>query len=648
MINFIFNKKRVLYRGDKSIILVRDLNNSKEYIDFYPVFKAFEMTSEYKRNGFRKCVDILGNQYNCLTRRDLDSIKKLTLVAETNDASDSLLNQIDTLLPNLEELDIEAYPTNFNFSSNYYRSLNRKLYAEEQRVAGKNSNAECYYLETFDLKNMQIVDRETDRKIKCQIADSFFASNQISDENLSHIQKLSNLKVLSLQNQTKITKIDLKNFQNLTKLDMKNCINLKTVENFPKTNLKEKIIYDFTGDTNFDLDTLNRIKNFYVENNPQSQKNKVSMMLPMDYLFGHKTRHSAREFASFCDLASKDVFWTQISAGVSLNHCSRDALDFACKLDKIYANCTSPENDDLTNLSNCYQWICQNIRYEADDSNDHDDFEYFVRISENPLREANQDRASILRSCVYALKNKMGVCVAFSDLFRFLAMNSDSVESTRPVGCAITYDVSDETYFPYYPANHQICAIKFRNGNVYYFDPTFDEGNLVEFPFFALTKKKIQRDRNLLYNEKDTQNATELSRNEKLLSAYDDEYFARAIKEKIERKYKLPETQLEDIYLLCNRIFQENYRKKHSKKELDEMELKRLSEEIAHLAIGRDKYHPTYQVLENILKMNPAWKDKLSRMYANCCDVVKISKEAMQIDKDSRKRNANGFSQTFS
>ena len=443
--------------------------------EFKPLFEAFKLTKRFKQNGIMTAYSKRRKiEYEILTREDLDAIEELTI--KFHHDANTLARQIDTLLPNLRVLNIDTMSDVF-----VPVALRERL----------NSHIRS---QKYEAKKEEIVDRMN-------------GYNKLSDEEMMHILNLKHLEELRIPSQTHIKKLDLSKLSKLKVLLAKDCINLKEI-----IGLNDNLFFinyatfDFTGCERLDDKTIEQFASKFDPSRFDGQALETGhLFLPLTVML-RKSIENSQNFVEFGKKFSKDaVLFSQSSNGVLLNHYASVVQRYCGELDKIIQQVCSPERSNFKNVLELYKWVTDNILYDEKTSVLEQQNYGMLNKNSETARVATKNKSEKVRSAVYALKNKLGVCVAISELFGNLVYRSGFAEEVRQVAC------SSQKTEPYIQPkfNHQITAIKFKNVGQYYFDATNDL-YATKPRFFAKNKQEISQKFVLSYREHFVDNAPSL------------------------------------------------------------------------------------------------------------------------------------------
>lgn len=459
--------------------------------DFEPIFDAFKETDRYKELGFSKKhikYTLFGKQeYNALTQEDLNAIENLTIKFNANIDISKIVDNIETLLPNLKSLKINTF-NETTMKGLLFDAVNEYMFSYQSTIEKNN------------------------------ILYTIFSVNKLNESQMRHIEKLTKLEYLNIPNQSFIKSIDVSNMPNLKVLLAKDCERLKTIEGIDFNNFFKCIYsqFDFTGCENLSSDCLEKfaqkfdVKQFEDKEIVPGQLAYTAghMFLPLNTMLRREIK-SAQNFVDFTEKYQKDaVMFSTSTPGLLLNHYAKDVEIFRDKLDRIISKSFSNDVSDMKKIITLYKWVVRNITYDFKTKDrEEKDFESIIR-TDDVFREASHNISEKTRSAVYTLKRNNGMCVGIADLFSCLVYRAGITRQIRKVSCSTEIPKFDgELIRP----NHQILCIKIKDCGDYYFDPTNDLYNRF-LKNFALNKEEISKKVTLSYRENLVQNAQTLHR----------------------------------------------------------------------------------------------------------------------------------------
>ena len=292
-----------------------------------------------------------------------------------------------------------------------------------------------------------------------------YTRNQISEEDLKYLYKLTNLRYLNIARQRNIKKIDLKYFPHLEGLNLTECVYLKELINLDRINNLEILSLDLAGC--YRLKKIDGIKALIIARKENLNKSKV--YLPTIYF--SKLNNN---YMKTINNKSRCFNWSELCPGYR-SDINDYNMSIAYNLAKdIVEDCTKNDEDKMDKVSSIYKWVCNHIRYDYEG----------LKMNENaPLFASREKYNKVIRSSFTTLYYKKGVCVGVSGLFNYLCSLVDVV--ALPAYCS----TKQVDFRRKVLNNHQISKI-YLNKRAYYFDPTFDL-DAIEFEFFGKNKEEI-------------------------------------------------------------------------------------------------------------------------------------------------------------
>lgn len=323
----------------------------------------------------------------------------------------------------------------------------------------------------------------------------------ITDKDLFEIEKLTNLKHLSIDNQRLITSIDVSNFKNLQSLQL----------------TKNEELVDITGLENnktigsltlYDLNNLKPIKNFdkFIANNPELFETNLDVLLfPQAIGYKHMTNtinqaaydrimNDIDAFSTWCETCSNKV--------ITINNYQMKQLHKkAHSIVSKYCNGTI----DIETIATVDRWLAENVKYNYGALGTTLRGEVKDGILQGPVKGVNGAyNAFIYGSCV---------CEGYTRAMQYmLGLKGIHTANTHCIACEDTMHMSEASYDNEFTVfnlpktgYHSICRIE-RDSGIYYCDPCWDAGRFQRgdksLPYLLLTKSQISKDHTLSFNDK--------------------------------------------------------------------------------------------------------------------------------------------------
>lgn len=308
---------------------------------------------------------------------------------------------------------------------------------------------------------------------------------QVSIEDFSVIEKLSNLEYLKIENVSTISTLDLSNLKNLYLLDLSNNQNLTNVRGLENLEqLVELKLFRNNIKTPIDLEKL-------------LQQNLNDVQLDFD-LYPNLIKRNTNIYEIICKYKNNGYSFkfSENLSGLKTNDILPIKMnEMHNKAQEILKEIIKEDYSDIEKVVAIYYYLLNNVSYDWERLNASKNNENIyskngeVIVSGETLK-ANYDRRN---SSYNAIMEGKSVCEGYTNMMHYL-LNIAGIES-RTVSC----NIGEEVEYVGYNSNHSIIRVNIDNG-WYYFDPTND-GIDNNIKYFFKTKEEISKTHKLSMDE---------------------------------------------------------------------------------------------------------------------------------------------------
>lgn len=372
----------------------------------------------------------------------------LNIMGNLSVLPDSLLSRIKSLkLDHIESL----------------KGIEKLTNLEYLEIVGKEDSTNIFEYKEIYRRNRNKSDFDMQKVFMYYYGE--YTKNQIKEDDLKYIYKLSNLKHLYLSRQRNIKQIDLKYFPLLETLDLTESVHLKELKNLDKIKCLDKLHLDLAGC--YKLNKIEGIDKLIDVRKTSNEKSNI--YLPTIYF-----SKLDEKFLKSINDKTRCFNWSELCPGYRSNINDYN-MNVAYVLAKDIVNeCTKLDEDKMSKVKSIYEWICNNISYDYNG----------LKINESSSSYNIREKYNkVIRSSFTTLYYKKGVCVGVSGLFNYMCSLVDV--TAFPAYCSTKQIDFRRTVL----ANHQISKIYLKK-LPYYFDPTADL-DAIEFEFFGKNKDEI-------------------------------------------------------------------------------------------------------------------------------------------------------------
>ncbi len=340
-------------------------------------------------------------------------------------------------------------------------------------------------------------------------------------EDISALQRCFNLESVILRNQNNITEVDFSGNPKLHHIELTNCRYLKTVKGLDEllaVKYPEEAMIVMEEDPYNDMEinfngcySLREIENFDSFVNSWYNNNEipvdVNAKLPTT-LYCNLTRKYPQGVIELLEHNRQEhdfIQWTDVGNGDVLYSVNTKQMQMAKeRVDNIVRTVCDENDSPIVRVSKVYRWICDNVTYDHDQIQREHSGQEKVDWTHYKGHENRYGR-NISRSAYRALFDKKAVCVGVSNLFNFMC--SDIGYLALPCSCAAAQNGDPRLAL----SDHQMSKMII-NGNLYYFDPTWDLGK-ERSGYFGLSKQEIEgKWHTLTIDDVDVENAESIQR----------------------------------------------------------------------------------------------------------------------------------------
>ncbi|MBQ7884623.1 MAG: hypothetical protein IJ318_00805 [Clostridia bacterium] len=323
----------------------------------------------------------------------------------------------------------------------------------------------------------------------------------IKDSDIFEIEKLSNLKHLTINNQRLITTLDISRMSKLETLELTRNEELTEVIGLAQNRTIGSL-------TLYDSNNLLPIKNFdqFIAENANLYETNLDVLL-FPQAIGFKTATGATNEQALAKLKDIDLFchWTETCGNNTIKITNAQMQQLHKKaLEVVTTHCKGLTELDTVAMVDA--WLAKNVKYN------YDALESNLRgqkseggIILGPARGANGTYNAFMYNCC--------VCEGYTRAMQYmLALKGIHTSNTSCIAGEDTLHMSEastdsEYTFITLPQTgyHSICRID-RPGGIYYCDPCWDACSYQRgdhsLPYLLLSKAEISKDHTLSYNEK--------------------------------------------------------------------------------------------------------------------------------------------------
>lgn len=321
----------------------------------------------------------------------------------------------------------------------------------------------------------------------------------IEDNDVFEIEKLANLKHLTIDNQRKISQIDVSNLKSLQTLQLTRCEELVEITGLSENrSLSELVVYDVNN-----LSTIKNLDKFIENNQNLSELNLDVLLFPSAIGYKHATgQYNLNAFEKI----QKDLPYAKWSETVATrlininNHQMHQMHKKALDVVRTYCKGVS----DVETVASVDLWLSRNVKYNYDALDSKLRGEMRNGVLAGPIGGANGAyNALMYNSCV---------CEGYTRAMQYMltlkgikTANTHCIEGKDELHLAeAALDSEFRNVTLPKSGYHSICRIE-RDSGIYYCDPCWNasmyQRGEKSMPYFLLSKEEISQDHTLSYNE---------------------------------------------------------------------------------------------------------------------------------------------------
>lgn len=322
----------------------------------------------------------------------------------------------------------------------------------------------------------------------------------ITDKDIWEIEKLTNLRHLSIDNQRLITSIDISNLTNLDSLQLTRNEELTEIIGLDKNRSIGAL-------TLYDLNNLLPIKGFdqFIEHNDDLYDINLDVLLfPQAIGYRHTTKtFNQKAYERIIEDIGSFAKWSETCGNKTININNHQMCQLHQKASEIVSTYCKTSSDAEV-VATIDRWLAENVKYNYGALDSTLRGESKDGLLQGPIRGANGAfNAFMYHSCVCE-----GYTRAMQYMLALKGIHSTNVsciagEDTLHMSEA-SYDNEFATFTLPKTGYHSICRVD-RSGGCYYCDPCWDaccfqQGDK-SLPYLLLTKEQISKDHTLSFDE---------------------------------------------------------------------------------------------------------------------------------------------------